>query len=143
MRTLSREEALESMYMSTHKGYISSLSFTEMVRTIGEPTFVWNNSDINFEWAVEYRGSIFVIYNWRSTPKECMSATKFSFNVGGVNDATEFIEAVERKAKYNRLTDQIQGLRQQIKDGLTDEQEERNRRSLADLRRRRSEIEFF
>ena len=35
MRTLSREEALESMYMSTHKGYISSLSFTEMVRTIG------------------------------------------------------------------------------------------------------------
>jgi len=72
-----------------------------------------------------------------------MSAPKFSFNVGGVNDATEFIEAVERKAKYNRLTDQIQGLRQQIKDGLTDEQEERNRRALADLRRRRSEIEFF
>jgi hypothetical protein len=143
MRTLTREEALQTMYMNTHKGYIGSLSFEEIVRTIGEPTFVWNNSDINFEWAVEYRGSIFVIYNWRSTPNECMSAPKFSFNVGGINDATDFIEAVERKAKYNRLSDQILSLKQQIKDGLTDEQEERHRRALADLRRRRSEINFL
>jgi hypothetical protein len=96
VKVLNKEEALSSMYLTSLKGYLVA-SYAALVEKIGEPTFIWYNSDINFEWAIEYKGSIYTIYNWRSSPEDCMSAPEFQFNIGGSKDAAPFIRALQKQ----------------------------------------------
>lgn len=141
MRTLTKDQALESVYTPSHKGYIN-YSFYTLVDILGEPTFKWHNCPINYEWAIEYRGSIFTIYDWRCKPEASKIDSKFQWNVGGSTWAEEFIDQIEKRRMYNIYTQDIKWYAERANRGdVTEDEQHLYRRELANARLKRSELE--
>lgn len=141
MRTLSKDEALENVYTPSHKGYINC-SFYTLVDILGEPTFKWHNCPINYEWAIEYKGSIFTIYDWRCKPEASKIDSKFQWNVGGSTWAEEFIDQIEKRRMYNIYTQDIKWYAERANRGdVTEDEQHLYRRELANARLKRSELE--
>ena len=141
MRTLTKDEALDSAYTPSHKGYINC-GFYTLVDILGEPTFKWYNCPINYEWAVEYKGNIFTIYDWRCAPDTSKTESKFQWNVGGSTWAEEFIEQIEKRRLLRIYREDVKWYSECARRGdLTEDEQLMYRRELANARLRRSELE--
>lgn len=140
MRTLTKDEAIESAYTASYKGYLTC-SFYTLVDILGEPTFKWINTPINYEWAVEYKGQIFTIYDWRCTPEASKISTAFKWHVGGTTWADEFIEQIEKRRMYNLYTLEVKAYSERASRGdLTEDEQAMLRRSLANARLKRADL---
>lgn len=141
MRTLTKDEALDSAYTPSHKGYINC-GFYTLVDILGEPTFKWYNCPINYEWAVEYKGNIFTIYDWRCAPDTSKTESKFQWNVGGSTWAEEFIEQIEKRRLLRIYRNDVKWYAECARRGdLTEDEQAMYRRELANARLRRAELE--
>ena len=141
MRTLTRDEALESVYTPSHKGYIKC-GFYTLVEILGEPTFKWVNCPINYEWAVEFKGKIFTIYDWKCTPEESKLESRFRWNVGGTEWAEEFIDQIEKRRMYKLYTTEVESYSERVRRGdLTEDEQAMLSRSLANARLKRADLE--
>ena len=141
MRTLTKDEALQNVYTPSHKGYINC-GFYTLVDILGEPTFKWHNCPINYEWAIEYKGSIFTIYDWRCTPDASKTESKFQWNVGGSTWADEFIEQIEKRRLLRIYKNDVKWYAECARRGdITEDEQAMYRRELANARLRRAELE--
>ena len=141
MRTLSKDEALEKVYTPSLKGYLHC-SFYTLVDILGEPTFKWINCPINYEWAVEYKGQIFTVYDWRCTPEASKLESKFQWHVGGSTSADKFIDQIEKRRMYNIYKQDIKWYAERANRGdLTEDEQALYRRELANARLQKADLE--
>jgi len=141
MRTLTKDEALDSVYTPSRRGYINCSFFT-LVDILGEPTFTWVNCPINYEWAIEYKGSIFTIYDWRCNRDASKTDLNFRWNVGASDWAEEFIDQIEKRRMYNLYTTEVKTYSERVRRGdLTEDEQSMLLRSLANARLKRAELE--
>ena len=141
MRTLSKDEALENVYTPSLKGYLHC-SFYTLVDILGEPTFKWINCPINYEWAVEYKGHIFTVYDWRCTPEASKLESKFQWHVGGSTSADKFIDQIEKRRMYNIYKQDIKCYAERANRGdLTEDEQALYRRELANARLQKADLE--
>lgn len=141
MKALTTDEALAAGYTGSLKGYINT-NFYELIEAIGEPSFNWSNrgDKINYEWAVNYRGQIFYIYDWKADPSACKDDRNFRFHIGGQSDASAFIQALNLRLELLQLDQNVKVIKEELRTKLTDVQESMYRRILAHTRLRVSEI---
>lgn len=141
MRTLTKDQALEKVYTPSLKGYIYC-SFYTLVDILGEPTFKWTNCPINYEWAVEFKGQIFTVYDWRCTPEASKLESKFKWHVGGSTSADKFIDQVEKRRMYNIYKQDVQWYAECANRGdLTEDEQALYRRELANARLQKADLE--
>lgn len=80
------------------KGYVNA-TYDKLFDLLGEPTFNEESGDgkVQVEWIVEFEGSIFTIYDWKTYDREYTLNRLETFNVGGKTYAGDFIEYLEKK----------------------------------------------
>ena len=141
MRALTSDEALAAGYTGSLKGHINT-NFYELVEAIGEPSFDWSTrgDKINYEWAVNYRGQIFYIYDWKAEPRACKDDRNFRFNIGGQVDASAFIHALNLRLELLQLDQDAKVISDKLRANLTEVQESMYMRIFAHTRLRASEI---
>lgn len=81
-------------------GYIN-VTYPQLVKVLGEPTHNTPSGDnkTQKEWVVEFEGSIFTIYDWKTFDEDYTINKLSRFNVGSKRNATNFIETLENKIK--------------------------------------------
>lgn len=95
MRALNTQEALDAGYTGSLKGYVYA-NYEDLIRIFGEPAFIGGpENKINFEWAINYKGDIFSLYDWKTSIEWSKSQPDYKWHVGGLVDASEFILAVK------------------------------------------------
>lgn len=64
---------------------ITDINYYELVEILGKPTFGEENFDgkVQVEWVVEYQGSIFTIYDWKTFNREHTLETLRIWMIGG------------------------------------------------------------
>ncbi len=67
-----REEATSKACGTSLKGYLRDTSYTQLVNTLGEPTFPLASGDnkVQKEWVIEFKGVIFTIYDYKTYSEE-------------------------------------------------------------------------
>jgi len=80
------------------KGYIEGWSYDDMVHVLGEPTFNEPSGDdkTQVEWVCKFNDQVFTIYDWKTYDREFTLNELTTWNVGGMENASGFIQAVER-----------------------------------------------
>lgn len=141
MKALSTDQALEAAYTGSLKGYINT-NFYDLVEAIGEPSFNWSNrgDKINYEWAVNYRGNIFYIYDWKASPSACKDDRNFRFHIGGQVDASAFIQALNLRLELLQLDQDAKVISDKLRANLTEVEDSLYRRVLAHTKLRATEI---
>lgn len=97
MKKLEQEQVGEATCGSSLKGYVK-ITYSKLVEILGEPTYSEASGDdkVQKEWAVEYKGNIFTIYDWKTFDAEYTMNELDEFHVGGKTYAGDFIEALEK-----------------------------------------------
>jgi len=92
-----KEIALDKTYGTSLKGYIRGVKYSELIRAIGQPTFVEESGDgkIQFEWVVNFNGDTYTIYDWKTYDVEYTINELDTWNIGGHSIAYDFIDHVE------------------------------------------------
>ena len=100
MKVLNQEEVNNKVNGSSLRGYIS-ITYSQLVSILGEPTYPTESGDskVQKEWAVEFEGNVFTIYDWKTFDEEYTMNELDEFHVGGKTDANDFIEALSDKNK--------------------------------------------
>jgi len=82
----NQKEALELSNGTYKIGEINGLRYYELVEILGEPSIKEESFDgkIQVEWIVEYQGSIFTIYDWKTFDREYTFEKLRSWSIGGV-----------------------------------------------------------
>lgn len=98
---LNQEEALEAIGGSSLKGYLHNIKYSQLIRTIGQPTFEEESGDgkVQFEWVFKFNGEIFTIYDWKTYDIEYSINELTTWNVGGKSNAYDFIDYIENLVK--------------------------------------------
>lgn len=108
MKALSEQEALKIGSIGSLKGTITA-GYDELIYILGEPTFEGGpETKINYEWAVNYKGDYFYIYDWKVAPEWAKSQPEYEWNVGGENNASEFIFALHLRIQLLRANKALQ-----------------------------------
>jgi hypothetical protein len=100
MKVLNQEEIGNKTNGSSLKGYIN-ITYPQLISTLGEPTYPTQSGDskVQKEWVVEFGGTIFTIYDWKTFDEDYTMNELDEFHVGGKTDANDFIEALSDKNK--------------------------------------------
>ena len=95
---LNQEEALEVIGGSSLKGYLHNIKYSQLIRTLGQPTFDQESGDgkVQFEWVFKFNGEIFTIYDWKTYDIEYSINELTTWNVGGKTYAGEFTDYIEK-----------------------------------------------
>lgn len=102
MRALTQQEALDACYGGSLKGHITA-GYDELIQILGEPTFEGGpENKINYEWAVNYKGDIFYIYDWKVAPEWAKAQNEYEWHIGGEKIASEFIFALHLRIQLLR-----------------------------------------
>jgi hypothetical protein len=98
MKTLKKDEVGKKTWGSSNKGHLN-ITYTQLVSILGEPTYNTPSGDnkVQKEWAVEYKGKTFTIYDWKTYDVDYTMNELNQFNIGGVESAEEFITELESK----------------------------------------------
>ena len=73
----------------------------DLLNVLGEPTFDEPSGDgkTTFEYVIGFNEKVYTLYDWKSydqPPKE-NPYTPMRFNIGGYENADEFIDALEKE----------------------------------------------
>jgi len=102
MKALSEQEALKVNSIGSLKGTITA-GYDELIKILGEPTFEGGpETKINYEWAVNYKGDYFYIYDWKVAPEWAKAKNEYEWHVGGEHNASEFIFALHLRVQLLR-----------------------------------------
>jgi hypothetical protein len=100
------QTALSLIHMSSLKGYITEIFYSDLVNFLGEPTFSDTSGDskVNKEWVVKFKNeygkeNIFTIYDWKTYDVNYTINELKTWNVGGHTSAFDFIDFIETKIK--------------------------------------------
>ena len=108
MRALTQQEALAACYGGSLKGHIKA-GHDELIQILGEPTFEGGpENKINYERAVNYKGDIFYIYDWKVGPDWVKSQNEYEWHIGGEKNAAEFIFALHLRVQLLRAKKALQ-----------------------------------
>jgi hypothetical protein len=97
MKTLEKNQVGNKVNGSSLKGYIRC-TYQDLVKALGEPTYPDPSGDdkVQKEWAVEFEGNVFTIYDWKTFDVEYTINELDEFHIGGKTYAGDFIEALEQ-----------------------------------------------
>ena len=87
METIRNQKEALQLENGTYKiGEINGMRYYELVEILGEPTFNEESFDgkIQVEWVVDYQGSIFTIYDWKTFDREYTLESLRSWSIGGI-----------------------------------------------------------
>ncbi len=70
---------------SSLKGYLYGPNYSQLVNFLGEPTFAEESFDgkIQVKWVIEFEGSIFTIYDWKTFDREYTLEKLTNWSIGG------------------------------------------------------------
>ena len=99
-KVLNFQEAEGTIHGSSRRGYIDA-TYSQLLEVLGEPTYDEPSGDekTQMEWVVEFEGSIFTIYDWKTYSRNYTENELTRFNVGGKNSTIDFINHVESLIK--------------------------------------------
>jgi hypothetical protein len=99
-KVLNFQDAEGTIHGSSLKGYINA-TYSQLIETLGEPTYDEPSEDdkTHVEWVVEFEGSIFTIYDWKTYSRDYTENELTRFNVGGKSSAIEFFNHIESLIK--------------------------------------------
>lgn len=91
------EIALDQSCGTSLKGYIHNTRYSELIKALGQPTFVEESGDgkVQFEWVCEFNGDTYTIYDWKTYDVEYTINELTTWNIGGRGNAYDFIDYVE------------------------------------------------
>lgn len=103
MKLLNEHEALNVLSGTSLKGYLYGYTYTQLVEALGEPTFPNESGDfkVQKEWVFTYDDEVFTIYDWKTYDLDFTTSQLDVWNVGGRNNAIDFIAAIELKLNSN------------------------------------------
>jgi hypothetical protein len=97
----NKAEANHMMHMSSFRANLGGcISYKDLVDTFGEPTFTPEDSGdgkVNYEWVLQFDGSYFSIYDWKTYDEEYTRNEYTNWHIGGhagAIDIHNFINAV-------------------------------------------------
>lgn len=97
---LNTDEALCETTGTSLKGYLKAgIKFTDLYRTLGEPTFKpedCGDGKIQYEWDLKWNGNVYTIYDWKTYDQQYTLNEYDCWHVGSKVYAAEFIEMVEK-----------------------------------------------
>lgn len=103
MESLIRLQADEALYETNGtslKGYLKAdIKFTDLYRTLGEPTFKPEDSGdgkIQYEWVLKWNGTVYTIYDWKTYDQDYTLTEYDRWHVGSKFYAAEFIDMIEK-----------------------------------------------
>jgi hypothetical protein len=113
MKALTQQEALDVGVTGSLKGYIFA-SYSDLIKVLGQPTFEGGpENKINYEWNVNYKGEIFSIYDWKTSPEWSKFKEDYRWHVGAENSTAEFILAVKVRIELCKANEALQAYRDQ------------------------------
>lgn len=108
MKALTQQEALKIKHIGGFKGHVTA-GYDELIQILGEPTFEGGpESRVNYEWAVNYKGDIFYIYDWKVAPEWAKAQNEYEWHVGGEESASEFMFALHLRIQLLRANKALQ-----------------------------------
>lgn len=103
MEALIKLNADEARYEATGtslKGYLKAgIKFTDLYRTLGEPTFKPEDSGdgkIQYEWVLKLNGHVFTIYDWKTYDQDYTLNEYDRWHVGGKVYAGDFEDLINK-----------------------------------------------
>jgi hypothetical protein len=77
------KKAIDGCGTSFHGSYINS-SVNKLIKVLGKPDIDDNgcNDKVNFDWWMEYNGTIFTVYDWKEYRKLDLDE-EICFHIGG------------------------------------------------------------
>ena len=103
METLIKLDPDDARYEATGtslKGHLrTGIKFTDLYRTLGEPTFKPEDSGdgkVQYEWVLNLNGNIYTIYDWKTYDQDYTLNEYDRWHVGGKVYAAEFIDLIEK-----------------------------------------------
>ena len=99
---LSREEAYGSTGGTSLKGYLYGVTYAQLVKTFGQPTFNPEDSGdgkVNFEWVFKFNDEIFTLYDWKTYDVEYTINELTTWNIGGKTYYGDFSTHIEKLLK--------------------------------------------
>lgn len=99
MKTIrDKKFASDQVNGTSLKGYISA-TYTQLVSVLGEPTFNTASGDekTQVEWIVKFKSKYYSVYDWKTYDREYTLNELTVFNIGGKEEAFDFIIALENK----------------------------------------------
>ncbi len=95
------------IFGTSFKAYLIDVSYEDLVRTFGEPTFPEASGDnkIQKEWVFESKsGNIFTVYDWKSYSEQDTINKVTVWHIGGKKFAGDFSDWAEREIIEIRKT---------------------------------------
>ena len=109
MITMRNEESAHQSVYNTYKvGSLDGVTYSDILRVLGEPTFNEESSDgkTQVEWVVAHKADVFTVYDWKTYDLDYTLNNLKSWSVGGKTDPTDFIKEFRRQLEeklYSRL----------------------------------------
>ena len=100
MITMRNEEsARQSVYYTYKVGSLNGVSYSDILRVLGEPTFNEPSSDgkTQIEWVVAHKADVFTVYDWKTFDLDYTLNQLNNWSVGGKSDPTDFIREFRKQ----------------------------------------------
>ena len=100
MITVRNEESALNQINGTYKvGSLNDVSYSDILRVLGEPTFNDESSDgkIQVEWVVAHKADVFTVYDWKTYDLDYTLNGLTTWSVGGKTDPTDFIREFHKQ----------------------------------------------
>jgi len=80
-------------------GNISGLKYNDLVKILGKPTYNKPSGDskVQVEWAIEFEGNLFHIYDWKTYNKKFTLNGLDTWNIGGNTEPSKLIDFIKSK----------------------------------------------
>jgi hypothetical protein len=94
-----QEEAMDHSCGTSLAGYLKDTTYTQLVSALGKPTHPDASGDnkIQKEWIIEFKGTIFTIYDWKTYSEEDTIMFYRNWHIGSKN--TNPFRSVNYKGK--------------------------------------------
>lgn len=89
---------LYALTSGTHKiATLKNISYDDLVRNLGEPSISTPSADnkIQCEWVLEYEGSIYTIYDWKTYDRDYTLQELKVWSIGGKRPDDNFYGELE------------------------------------------------
>lgn len=108
MENLTKLHGIDASHESTGtslKGYLrKGIKFTDLYKTLGEPTFKPEDSGdgkVQYQWVLDWNGDIFTIYDWKTYSQDYTLNEYDHWHVGAKTYSGDFEDLIENMINNN------------------------------------------